>query len=167
MKNTHRITIAISIAVLLVLVSVSGTLAVTGQTSKGGDQVFAQGLWRHHKGWDAGDDEMNLRHGRGFPAWEFIDKDQLKQLVATHLGVTLEELEVVQSQGRKGLASLNIDPDSFHTATRNALQQLVDEAVDNGVMAQEDAEKLMQGKRHGHGHSRRFHGRDRTVEPPA
>ena len=119
---------------------------------------------RHDRGW-------GHRPGRDYLLPDFIDADQLKRLVAETLDVTVEELDAAQAEGKAGWETLNIDRGSFHNATRNAMQQLADEAVAAGTITQTEAEELMQGRnhwgRHDHGRPRYFHRHYRTVEPNA
>lgn len=94
------------------------------------------------------------RHGGGYPLPDFIAATDLRQRVADNLGVPVEELEAAEAQGRKGWASLNIEREALRTAVRDALQQLVDEAVAAGTLTETEAEALLQDtrwERHGRG----------------
>jgi len=87
------------------------------------------------------------RHGGDHSLPDFIAAAELRQRVAETLGVTVAELEAAEAQGRRGWASLNLEREALRTAVRDALQQLVAEAVAAGTITETEAEAWLQESR--------------------
>lgn len=83
---------------------------------------------------------------------EFVDREAL---VASALGITVEELEAAHEAGqdlRDLLAELGIDHDTFKENLDTAYAEAVQQAVDTGVVTQEEADAILAGEV---GHGRR------------
>lgn len=82
---------------------------------------------------------------------DYIDRDAL---TAKALGISTEELQAARDEG-KPLPVLiyeqGLDPATMRTNMQNAMQELVQQAVADGVISQEQADQLLKGPAAGFG----------------
>jgi DNA-directed RNA polymerase specialized sigma24 family protein len=77
--------------------------------------------------------------------------DQMQEAIAEALGISVEELEAAQDEGQSPAEiakELGIDLDEFRQAMQDAREEIHEQAVADGVLTPEQAERLSQGQGH-------------------
>jgi hypothetical protein len=76
----------------------------------------------------------------------YIDQDAL---TAKALGITVEELQAARDEGKSPrdlMDELGISQEDFQTAMKSAYEAAIQQAVDNGVITQEQADLILDGE---------------------
>ena len=125
----------------------SAGIVVAQEVSKGMGRG-GHALWRSAASTFHGD-----RHGL---YQDVIDREVLTQVAADTIGVTPEALEAAHAEGRTGLQALldsrNVARDTVRTAIQSAVAPMVESAVTNGTLTQEQADHILShADRDGHG----------------
>ena len=98
------------------------------------------------------------RGGRFNAAAGIIDKDALKATAAEALGITVEELDAAREAGQRlpELAEeLGVDIETVQEAVEAAKAEMVQQAVEDGTITQEQADQILSGEgRRGFGNGR-------------
>jgi len=87
-----------------------------------------------------------------------IDREKIKVAIAEALGISVEELQAARSEG-KTLSDLaeeqGVDLDVIRNKKKKALEEAVQQAVEGGLVTQEQAEDLLSHEGHQGPHGRR------------
>jgi DNA-directed RNA polymerase specialized sigma24 family protein len=113
----------------------------------GGALVFAQG---------GGPTDQPNPHGQGI-----FDRDAIKEAIAGALGITVDELEAAREEGKRidELAEeLGVDLADVEAAVQAAREEMVQQAVEDGTITQEQADQILSGEFRGGRDGRGGHG---------
>lgn len=80
--------------------------------------------------------------------------DQMQEAIAEALGISVEELEAAQEEGQSPAEiarELDVDLDEFRQAMQDARDEILEQAVADGVLTPEQAEQIEQGRGRGPG----------------
>ncbi len=89
--------------------------------------------------------------------------DQMQVAISEALGISIEELEAAQGEGKSPgeiAKELGVDMDEFRQAMQDARDEIIEQAVADGVLTPEQAEQVGQGRGHGRGPGGPGSGRD-------
>lgn len=139
--NTNK-KIAVIAAVLIALTALVGATATFAQAPLVPDgTVLVQDDGDHHCDEDC-----------------LIDREKIKVAIAKALGISVEELQAARSEG-KTLSDLaeeqGVDLEVIRVARQAALEEVVQQAVEGGLVTQEQAEDLLSHEGHQGPHGRR------------
>ena len=80
-----------------------------------------------------------------------IDREKIKDAIAKALGISVEALQAARSDG-KTLSDLaeehGVDLEVIHSARQTALEEVIQQAVEDGLVSQEQAEDLLRLEAH-------------------
>jgi len=134
--------VAVTSAVLIALIALVGATVAFAQVPlvpEGTVSVQADG--DHHRRRDG-----------------LIDREKIEAAVAEALGISVEELQAARSEG-KTLSDLaeeqGVDLEVVRAAMQAALEEAVQQAVEDGLVTQEQAEKILSHEGHWRPHGRR------------
>jgi hypothetical protein len=90
-------------------------------------------------------------------ARDIFDRDEMKAIVADVLGVTVEELEAAREAGTARELFEDADREAIEAAMEAYRAEQIQEALEQGLITQEQADQLSEGHfgRHGRGHGGR------------
>lgn len=77
--------------------------------------------------------------------WMLDYYDEMQASVAEHLGVSIEDVEAVHAEGKSPVEiaeELGIEPEELRDAMETAWQEAIDQAVVDGALTEEEAERL-------------------------
>ncbi|MBV7333274.1 hypothetical protein KFU94_34580 [Chloroflexi bacterium TSY] len=98
---------------------------------------------------------------RGGPLRDLIDRDVIQETVAQTLGITVEELEAAKDEGKK-LSELaeekGVEMETVKEAMKASAISQVQQAVTDGELTQEEADRLIERIESGRGFGRRGQG---------
>jgi len=86
--------------------------------------------------------------------WMEPYQDQMQEAIAEALGISVEELEAARDEGKSPAElarELDVNRDEFRQAMEDALEEILDQAVADGVLTPEQAEQIAQGRGRGRG----------------
>ncbi len=92
---------------------------------------------------------------------EIIDQDAMNTAVADALGITVEELDAAKEEGTRlsELAEeLGVDIAEVEAAKEAVVQEAVDQALEDGTITEEQAERILSGEGHRGGKGGRGNG---------
>ena len=94
--------------------------------------------------------EMNLRAFLRELMQEYFSRETIKEVTAEALGLTIEEFEAAQTEGKK-LPEIaeeqGVELSQIEEAVRTAFEDAIQQAVDDGRLTQEQAEQILSHER--------------------
>jgi uncharacterized protein YidB (DUF937 family) len=77
--------------------------------------------------------------------WRLLYHDEMEQAVADALNITIEDLETARAEGQRLFEiaeEQGLDPEQVQEALETAREEIVDQAVADGVLTEEQAERM-------------------------